>query len=447
MRLQTKLLPHQKEGVRLIDAFEGDALLADEMGLGKSLTSLAWSVKYKQFPILILCPAALKYNWQEEIRHHFGERSLVLEGRTIDVQEQYAKKANFIILNFQILAAWLLVLKKIKPTTLILDECQSISNRESQSYQNFTSLRESCHNLIALSGTPLTNRPSELWPILNALRPDIWPSFFTYAVEHCEPRRERGRMVYKGARNLPHLHRKAKKYCMIRRLKTDVLNLPPKVRSVVPLPISSSSEYRNAETDFKKWLTQNKGISALIKSKKAYQLSKMMQYRQLVIEAKMNSIIKWVENFLEETDEKLVLMFCHTDPIVKMMKHFKKVAVRVDGHVTGMKRHAAVREFQVDGRCRLFIGNVKAAGVGLTLTAANHLAYCELPWTPGDVKQGEDRIHRISQTDTCFIYYLVANGSIEEQVAKMIAKKDDILNTVLDKGRNEKWEVSDLLRS
>lgn len=137
MKVKTKPLPHQREGVDLINKFDGDALLADEMGLGKSFTSLLWAVENEQWPVVIVCPAALKYNWQNEIRQHFGARSLVLEGRNTSEQKHLIPNYKFIILNFQILEAWLPILRKLRPTTLILDECQSIANRKSQAYHNF----------------------------------------------------------------------------------------------------------------------------------------------------------------------------------------------------------------------------------------------------------------------------------------------------------------------
>jgi SWI/SNF-related matrix-associated actin-dependent regulator 1 of chromatin subfamily A len=430
----------------MISKFNGDALIGDEMGLGKTFTSLLWAVENEEWPVVIVCPAHLKYNWQEEIKLHFGARSLVLEGRNTSVQKHFIPNYKFVIINFQILEAWLPILRKLRPRTLILDECQSISNRESQSYHNFCRLRSRAANFLALSGTPLLNRAAEMWAVLNLLRPDVWPSFFTYAVKHCEPKRERGKMTYRGSRNLDQLHQEMKKYCMIRRLKSDVLDLPPKVRHVVPLPMTANSDYREAEVNFKRWIEKHKGKSSLVKAVKSLSLAKMSHYRQLCIEAKMPSVIKWVENFLSETDEKLILMFTHTAPIEQMMLKFKKIAVRVDGKITGRLRQAAVKEFQNSETCRLFVGNTKAAGSGLTLTAAHHLAFCEFPWTPGETKQVEDRAHRISQTETTFIYYLVANGSVEEKMAKTIAKKDDILNKVLDDGRNEQWKVDELIK-
>jgi SWI/SNF-related matrix-associated actin-dependent regulator 1 of chromatin subfamily A len=140
-------------------------------------------------------------------------------------------------------------------------------------------------------------------------------------------------------------------------------------------------------------------------------------------------------------------MFSHTRPIDLMMKKFKDLAVRVDGKVTDKKlRTLAVRRFQRDKTCRLFVGNSRAAGVGLTLTAASTLVIAELGWTPGEIRQVEDRVHRISQDNPVTIIYLVAKGSVEEKVARIIATKDDILNAVLDGGSQEKWQVHRLLK-
>lgn len=426
----------------------GRYLIADEMGLGKSYESLLWVCKHEEFPCVIVCPATLKYNWQDEIRTHFGVRALVLEGRDTSKQEQFLASHRFIILNFQILEAWLKPLRRLRPATLILDECQQICNRSTQSYANFMKLSRRCKNFIALSGTPLLNAPAELWPVLNILRPDKWPGFWTFAIKHCDPRRNRatGRMEFKGARKLDVLFKKMRKYVMIRRRKTDVLDLPPKIRHVIPLPLEANSEYKKAELNFAGWLKQNKGIWAVVQGKQAMNNRKLMVWRQLVIKAKMKSVIKWVENWLAENDEKLVIMFCHTEPIEIMMRKFKDIAVRVDGNTpTGRVRQDLVKKFQRDEKCRLFVGNMAAAGVGLTLTAAANLAFAEFPWTPAVIKQVEDRCHRISQERQVNIYYLVAHKTVEQKVAKKIASKDSVLNEVLDGGENEQWNVDEMM--
>lgn len=130
-----------------------------------------------------------------------------------------------------------------------------------------------------------------------------------------------------------------------------------------------------------------------------------------------------------------------------MMKRFGKIAVRVDGKVTDKKlRSLSVRRFQKDPSCRLFVGNSRAAGVGLTLTKARTLLLAEIGWTPGEIRQVEDRVHRISQEEAVRIIYLVAKGSVEEKVAKIVATKDNVLNKVLDGGKQDRWQVHRLLK-
>lgn len=441
----TKPMPHQVECFHKIDEFGGTALIADDMGLGKSFESLLWVVQREQFPCVVICKATLKYNWQQEIRRHFGMTSLVLEGR--QVRARLLRRQKFVILNFSILGAWLEALCELNPTTLILDECQGVANRKTDQYKFTYDLRWNCDNFLALSGTPLTNRPAELWPVLNMLRPDKWPSFTLYAARHCDPTFERGRLVYKGATNLHKLHRKLKKYVMIRRLKADVLHsLPSKTREVVPLPITRAAEYRKAEKQFLSWVGMTHGKSAMMKAKRSKSLSKSGYLRRLVIECKMNSIIDWIRNFLEETDEKLVLLGCHTEPINILCQAFPKIHVRVDGTITShLKRQEAVKNFQTNKRIRLFIGNLIAAGEGLTLTKAQHLAFFELDWVPARHSQGEARVHRLTQEDRTFIYYLIAKGTIEERIAAMLTTKSDVLNSVLDDGTGETMEILDLL--
>lgn len=451
MEIKSKPLKHQRQFLKLADNNErfrfGNILLADDQGLGKTFESLMWAAKHDTFPCVIVCLASLKYNWAQEIKTHLGCRSVVLEGRTTTkCSTTTLRSAKFIIVNFQILQAWLPKLRKIRPQLVILDECQQISNRESQSYKNFVRLKERCKYMMALSGTPLSNRPAEIWPVLNLLRPDKWGSWWRFAIRHCNPKKVAGRMEYKGARNLPQLHKKMKKYCMIRRLKQDVLDLPSKAREVVVVPIDQNSAYRKSEASFRQKISTS-SILSILQGKKALMGAQFATWRRLVGEAKIRSVIDWTKNFLSTTDEKLVVMFSHTRPIECMMEEFKDIAVRVDGKVTDKKvRAQAVRRFQRDKTCRLFVGNSRAAGVGLTLTAARILVMAELGWTPAEIRQVEDRVHRISQDHPVTIIYLVAKGSVEEKVARIVATKDNVLNEVLDGGGQERWQVHRLLK-
>jgi len=219
---------------------------------------------------------------------------------------------------------------------------------------------------------------------------------------------------------------------MLRRLKSEVLqDLPNKTRTVLPLELDNYSEYMAAEDDFIEFLRRTKGEDAAIKASTAEYLVRIEGLKQLVIEGKISSCIQWIADFLEENG-KLVVFAVHRKTIDKLMQTFGKVAVRVDGSCSTVERDKAVKEFQQNPHIKLFVGNVQAAGTGITLTAASAAAFVELPWTSGDLTQAEDRIHRIGQKEAVNIYYLLAHNTIEERIAELLDDKRKILSEVLD---------------
>ena len=233
---------------------------------------------------------------------------------------------------------------------------------------------------------------------------------------------------------------------MIRRLKKDVLNdLPNKTRDVVPLDIEKPAEYRKANKDFINWLKE-KSVSKALKAAKAEKMVQMGYLKRLAAQLKMKQAIAWVDNFLESSDNKLVIFATHKSVIKKIHERYKDISVVVDGSVSGKKRKWAVNLFQENKKIRLFIGNIKAAGTGLTLTAASDLAFLELDWVPGTHTQAEDRIHRIGQTEHSNIYYLIAKGTIEEKLCGVIQEKQKVISNVLDgKAKFNQLDVFDLL--
>jgi SNF2 family DNA or RNA helicase len=219
---------------------------------------------------------------------------------------------------------------------------------------------------------------------------------------------------------------------MIRRLKKNVLKeLPDKIRTVVPLILPNYNEYHHIETNFADWL-KHKAPDKAEKALKAEALVKLGYLKRTAATFKLNLVINWINDFLEENDEKLVLFCSHTSIIEALLAQYKNISVRVDGSVTGKERHAAVAHFQTNKKIRLFIGNIRAAGEGITLTAASNLAFVELDFTPSKHIQAEDRIHRIGQKETVNIFYLIAKDTIEEDLCKMIQKKNKIIAAVID---------------
>ncbi len=433
----TPLRGYQLEGARGIYDFNGRALLADEMGLGKSIQALYYCHKMRhQRPIIIVCPASLKWNWEREASHHMGMSSEILQGRRPPKRSLTNATRPVVIINYEILKYWVDYLVALNPLVLIFDESHYISNKDSQRYKALEELcdRANIPHRIALSGTPLTNRPSELWTTLRILRPDIFRSFNAYAFKHCLPRFVRGQWEYKGAVDLDALHAKLKRFVMIRRRKCDVLKeLPPKTRKIIPVKLSRAAreEYEHARLDFLEWLRAISPAKAL-RAARAQAVVQVGYLLRLVAKLKRFYVKEWIENFLAESDEKLIVFSGHTKLIDWLCRHFPDISVRIDGKVRGEKRMASVDRFQNDRRCRIAFCNPKAAGVGLNMTKASHVLYTDFPWTPGTLKQGEDRSHRFGQTKKVFIWFLAAIDTIEERLMTLLINKQSVLDRVLD---------------
>jgi len=429
--LETKLYKYQRHGVKLISHFEGRALLADEMGLGKTIQSLAWLWQQQAFPVVVVCPASLKWNWEHEARQHLGLRAMVLEGTK--VPRQRLIRSRMVILNYDILKPWMDYLKWLEPQLLIFDEAHYVKNRTTQRAKLLKKLAKSIPNVIGMSGTPLTNRPAELWNVVDTIRPDLYPSFVKFAFRYCQPRRTPWGWDYRGAARLEELHGILDDHMMIRRLKKDVLkDLPSKTRSVVLLEMERKSEYDHARNDFIGWLRKNVSKGKADRAARAERLMRLGYLKRLSAELKLSSVLEWITTFLEGSDEKLVVFAVHHKVIDALQERFGRQCVVVTGETSQRDRKRAVEMFQTSPKTRLFLGNIQAAGVGLNLVAASTVAFVELSWSPGEHGQAEDRIHRIGQVSNSMVYYLVARGSIEEDLCKVIQKKQEVLNKVLD---------------
>jgi len=441
----TKLYRYQKRGVLQLEKLGGRVLLADEMGLGKTIQALYYFKRNKMSPVVVICPASLKYNWAREAAVHIKERAEILEG-TKPPKKKVFKQNPFVIINYEILGPWLEYLVDLEPKLVILDECQYIKNRQAKRTRYVKQLCKSVPHVLALSGTPLTNRPAELWTTLNIIRPDLFKSFMSYALEYCAAQRKPWGWEYKGARNLPELHEILITNCMVRRRKVDVLkDLPAKARHAVPVPLENRKEYDEAEEDLILWLSKyskQKATSAA----RAQRLVKMGYLKRLAAELKLKAVMDWIDTFLEETDDKLVVFAIHKN-IIQQLKERYPGCVTVTGQVTGKKRQRSVDKFQRHKGTRLFIGNLQAAGIGLTLTAASTVLFAELGWTPGEHIQGEDRIHRIGQQYKSTCYYLIGVNTIEERLSRIIQEKQAVLSATLDGGTiDEQLNIFDQLQ-
>lgn len=434
------LHPFQLEGVQQIWKFEGRALLADEQGLGKTIQALYWIKKTpKRRPVIIVTPAIMRWTWQAEAALHFNMRTTVLEGNLNGRSRPVLD--DIIIINYEILHSWLPALIKSKPKCVIFDEIHYLKNSRAQRTKASKKLTNGIPSVVGLSGTPLTNRPYELWSILSILRPDLFPSKEKYAWRYCRPRYTPWGWVYDGASKIDELHRVLKRECMIRRTKKQVLKeLPDKIRRSILFRLDSYEEYHKAEKDFLGWLKGQSPVRAA-RAKKNQALTKIGYLLRLTAQLKLNWTKKWIDDFFVSNPDKKLVALTMNSFIIDELKLAFPQAVVIDGRVIGRHREEAKRRFQSNKNANLALLNWRVA-VGMTLTAAHHAVALDFPWTPGDLMQGEDRIHRIGQKHQVIVHYLVALNTIEERLIKALRKKTGILDAILNgEGSTEDFDI------
>ena len=420
--------PYQWEGIRFFEDALGRCFCWDTPGCGKSLQALAYTAIHPELrPVLVICPASLKINWKKEARMHIGQDAIVLCG----TKPHPISWPGIYIINYDIVSHWVDTILAADFKILIADECHALRNLKAKRTKACKRLSMHIPHFLGLTGTPISNRPAELFSLLNIMNPALFPSWFSYINKYCNVKRMPWGMDYSGSSNLEELHEIIKPY-YIRRKKEDVLkDLPEKQRFTVPVEISNRKEYDKAQADFLRWLERVKP-EKMDAARRAESLVKLATLRNLVVQGKMDAIHEWVDNYLE-SDKKLILFMCHVEPLHEIYQKHKKHSVMIDGSVSMKKRDAAVVAFQNDPKIRLFCGNIIAAGEGLTLTAADTVVFGELSYVPKDHEQGECRHHRIGQTsDSVQCYYIIADNTLEEKVCSMLHSKMQIVDQILD---------------
>lgn len=430
-----KLYQYQEDTISSIDKFKGRALLALDMGLGKTLISLEWIRRHPDCrPVVIICPASLKHVWEAEAYSKTGIRVSVGSGMSPPSigKGAFDSKPEVLVINYDIAGSWVRYIQSLRPRTVILDECQYITNPTAKRTRAVQVICSGAKNVLALSGTPLMNNASELWTVLNILWPDDYPSYWAFAQKYCYMRYTKWGWDPSKPKNPIGLHKELLSRGMIRYTKADVLkDLPEKVRHVVHCEMIRPDEYKLACDDFLSWLKQT-AAHKVRSAERAEKLVRIGYLLRLAAKLKMKSVCEWANAFLANTNEKLVMFAVHERAIDVMSRRINAKYVVIDGSTTSARRKIAVDQFQGDKDTRLFIGNIQAAGVGLTLTESSTVAFAELYWRPGDHIQAEDRIHRIGQKKVSWIYYLVATGTLEERVCMILQNKQQVVKSVLD---------------
>lgn len=422
-----ELMPFQQVGVGFLQAKQGRAILGDDMGLGKTVQALAWlQLNPNALPAVVVCPASLKGNWEEEV-HKFTPLEVdVLSGSCPGVPIAAHRRGVVSIINYDVLGPWVDRLIKTHHT-LIIDECQAIKNAKTQRTKATQKLAAGMQNVLALSGTPILNRPVEFFTALNLVAPKQFSNYWAYAQRYCAPRNNGFGWDFTGASNTEELHAKLKGV-MIRRLKKEVLkDLPEKRQVTVPLELNGALKRYEAalEEVYGKWEEEEK-------PNPLSDITKIEFLRQAAVEAKMELVEEWIETFLDGSSDKLVAFTIHHSTNDRLKELFKGKVLVLDGRVPVAERQGIVKRFAEDPDMRLLVANIQVGGKGFNMTCARTAIFIEYPWTPGETAQVEDRIHRIGQDRGTIIYYLVAKGTLEEDMIELLNEKRKVLDAVLD---------------
>ncbi len=426
--LKGELFDYQKEGVAFLERKNGRVLLADQQGLGKTLQALAYLQRNPSIrPAVVVCPASLKLNWKAE-----AEKWTTIKAEVVKGLKPYQTKAELIIINYDIVHTWIETLHKTEFKCLILDESVAIKESTARRTKAVKRLAKGIQHVIALSGTPILNKPSEIYNTLAVVSPGLFDSPSKFKWRYCNMKYNGFGWDYSGASHIPELHTILTSTVMLRRLKEDVLkDLPDKLFSFVPIEIDNEEEYIKAESDFIAYIREKKGDEKALRAERAQQFAKIEVLKQLSVKGKIKASMDWIDNLLS-VDGKLVVFCSHHFVVDELMTKFKSIAVKLDGRDTAIEKNRSVERFQNEERIRLFVGNIKAAGSGLTLTASSNVAFMEYPWSPADLQQCADRCHRIGQKDTVNVYYLHGNNTIEERLIKILDRKKLVLDAMLD---------------
>ena len=443
-----KLLEFQREGLDFLLKSSGHALLADEMGLGKTVQTLAYLSKEDHaYPALIIAPLVTLTNWQREIEKFLKKKSK--NGKISEIKSpssmmiRHGKKNDigqydFYIINYELLHKRLDDLMKLNIRTVVCDEVQHLRSKTTQKYAAVKKLaaKDGVSYRIGLSGTPIYNRGSEIWPIVDILKPGLLGSFKEFCEYFCYVNDKGKAIVLESKRTS--LRNQLTTHVMLRRKKSDVLKeLKDKVR--YPEVIAADEKFYKSELD-KIWkkLEQEQKYAETSFDKSASYHRAIESERQAAGLAKLPHVINFVNDIME-IDESVVV-FCHHRAIHDLLhKSLSKYdPSSIIGGQTDQKRQNEIDRFQ-NGQTKLMIAGLRAGNVGINLTTASYVIFAELDWSPAIHRQAEDRLHRIGQKNTVFAYYLVGNGTLDEHVADILVDKSYEIDSILD-AKTESFE-------
>ena len=446
---------YQLEGVRY--ALDNKrCIFGDQPGLGKTLQAICSVVKAHReamvygetFPVLVICPAALKVNWKREFKKFAGIEACIIDDSNRASWEKFweLKRPDgealcpVFITNYESLKKFFVI--KVKNTSrftlasiefdervrlfksVIIDESHKCKSSKTQQAKFVEGICKGKKWIFALTGTPVVNNNTDLIQQLRILgRLDDFGGYKQFVSRFCDGPKQ--------SSNMKELHYRLWCCCFFRREKAKVLTqLPDKMRQYITCEITNRKEYQDAENNFLKYLRQYKHADddKIARAMRGEVMVRMGILKEIAARGKVKAVSEFIHDVIDG-GEKLI-MFAYLKEVVMALKEEFPDAVTVTGSDNITPKQNAVDRFQNDPECKLIILNYKSGGTGLTLTASSRVGFIEFPWTYSDCEQAEDRAHRNGQKNAVNCYYFLGDKTIDEYMYKVIQTKKDIANEV-----------------
>ena len=439
-------MEHQKVAIEKLLAND-KFILADDMGLGKTTSAVIASIETGAKKVLIVCPASLKINWDREIKNYTDRKVLIVEGR------KWGSTFDYYIINYDIIKNYhstdksedsddykLLVNAGFE--LAIVDEAHYISNNTAQRTRLLNDVLEKIPRVWLLTGTPMTSRPINYFNLLKIVDSPLTLNWQSYVRRYCAGYQFRvgNRKVWNtsGASNLDEL-REQTKNLILRRMKTDILDLPEKMISPLFLELTSKM-YDEELEEFMRITSDNKEKETI-----SVTLNRLMKIRQLISFEKIPYTCEIIDKCIEQ-GKKVIVFTNFTMTLDMIHEKYKKNSVVLDGRMSKEKRQDAVDKFQTQDKIKVFISNIVAGGVGITLTAAEVVIMNDLSFVPAHHSQAEDRAYRYGQKNSVLVYYPIFENTIEKIIYNILQKKKGIIDQVMGDGEYSESFSKDLLK-
>lgn len=399
--------------------------------------------------VLVVCTASLKINWMREIQMYTNKKIFIVEGK------KWGSTFDYYIINYDILKNYhtlednknekdedIKLIQNMKFDLAIVDEAHNISNKTAKRTQIMNEILKDIPNVWLMTGTPMTSRPINYFNLLEIVKSPITSNWQTYVRRYCGGFRFKAgtKKVWNtsGATNLSEL-REATQNIILRRLKTEILDLPEKI--VTPIYLELFSTYYNEEFDeFLKIAHFQKNKESL-----SITLNRLMKARQIIAIEKLPYTYELIDKFIEQ-DKKVIVFTNFTATLDMIHEKYKNISVVLDGRMNKTQKQNSIDKFQTESKIKVFVANLKAGGTGHNLTEAEGVIMNDLCFVPGDHVQGEDRAFRIGQKNTVLVYYPIFENTIERIIYNILIKKKNDIDEVMGDGEYSEGFAKEVLK-